>query len=388
MENYKLLKKKILFIIDSLKLGGGTERVLANLTLFLSKNFEISILTWHHFKNLYDFNGKYFSLKENTGLLKNFLQKLKIFTLLRPFRIFKFFKIVSPNLIISIGESANFNMIITKFFFRINFPLIISIRNNPNELYKNNRIIKFLIKLFYNLKIVDKIITVSKELQLILEKDYYIKRNKLVTIYNGIDLKKIQELNEHKIQKYSDIFYDEKLVKFVTLGSLMEKKAHGDLIKAYSIVKKAIPSSKLIIIGDGPFRNKLRMLINNLKLKNDVMLLGLQLNPFKFLKASDIFIFTSKWEGFPNVLIEAMACGLPIISTNCKTGPKEILQANEYGFLVEVEDIEEIAKKMILLAKNPNLIKKFSKKSLHRVKFYTFEKILQQWIKLIEQSII
>ena len=107
-------------------------------------------------------------------------------------------------------------------------------------------------------------------------------------------------------------------------------------------------------------------------------------NIYKYVKNSNIFILSSITEGLPTVLLEALACGLPIISTNCETGPIEILDRGHYGFLVKVGDAKDLAEKMIYLASNKDKMKEYSKKSLKRAEFFDLEKISKQWIDLIE----
>ena len=382
------MKKRILFLIDSLKIGGGIERVISSLTNSLSEKYNIFLLTFNDFKQLYPFKGKYYSLKENLGFYQNILNIFKIYTAIRPIRIFKVIKSISPDIIISNMYYTDIFIILTKFLFRIKIPLIIAIHTNLKMKFeKKKRYFNFLIRILYSSKLVNKIIIVSKAIQSILEKDYKIKRNKLKTIYNGIEIEKIRELKNDKILEYKEIFNDDNIIKFITVGRLIELKGHKYLIEAFSKVKNEIVNSKLFIIGDGPLRNELKMLIKKKALQNDIILLGLKRNIFKYLAKSDIFVLSSKYEGLPTVLLEALACGLPIISTNCNTGPKEILENGRYGFLVNVMDSEDLADKMIFLAKNDDRMKKYSKLSLIRSEFFAIEKFINEWINIIEKII-
>lgn len=383
------MKKKILILISSLKFGGGAERVTSSLTRKLSDRYNISILTFRHFKNLYSFKGKYYSFKENLGLHRNILNYFKIYTIIRPIRIYKFIKNISPDIILSVMEYSNIYAIFTKFLFRIKIPLIISTHCNPKMVFKKEmRYYNLLIKILYNLDLVDKIITVSRGVEYILENDYRIKKNKLKTLYNGIELAKVKEMAKENIVDYEKIFNNNQVFKFITVGRLSKEKGHRYLIEAFSKVKKDIPNSKLIIIGDGPLREELEMLIEKMSLKNDIVFLGVKKNIFKYLTKSNIFVFSSIYEALPTVLLEALACGLPIISTNCETGPKEILDNERYGLLVKVMDSQDLAEKMIFLAKNPALLKKYSKRSTQRSKFFDIENIKNHWIDLFEDEMI
>ena len=379
------MKKKILFIIDELKIGGGAGRFFSLITSKLQEKYFVNVLTFFEFKNTYSSKAKHYSLKENIGFFNKIICTLKINELIRIIRIQKFINTISPNIIVSITDFANIPTILAKFLFRIKIPLILSIRCNPKMQYKKkNRHVNFLIKILYRLNLVNKIISVSRELQCILERDYNIKREKLTTIYNGIGLEKIEELKEDTISEYKEIFNNENTIKFITVGRLRKEKGHKLLIEAFSKFKKEIINSKLIIIGHGPLRHKLELLIKKKDLEKDILLLGIKENPFKYLAKSDVFVLSSKHEGFPNVLLEALACGLPIISTNCETGPKEILDDGKYGILVNVMDSEDLAEKMIYLAKNPELLNNYSKKSLERAKHYDLRKSANEWINVID----
>ena len=129
------------------------------------------------------------------------------------------------------------------------------------------------------------------------------------------------------------------------------------------------------------------MQVKNRKLTEDVLFLGYKSNPFKYLANSDIFILSSIMEGLPTVLLEALACEIPIISTNCETGPKEILESGKYGILTKVKDKDDLAKNMINLAENKELALKFSKLSLKRVKLFEIKRFIDKWLGVIKKFI-
>ncbi|KKL89618.1 hypothetical protein LCGC14_1912890 [marine sediment metagenome] len=379
------MKKKLLIIIHSLKRGGGAERLASNLTIQLSKEYNIFILTVYHFKNLYPHTGHYYSLKENLGVMRKILNSLKFLTIIRPLRIYSVIRKISPDFILSSMDITNVYSILSKYIFRFNIPLFIYVQNNPIMRYKKKlKYLNFLIRELYPIKSVNKIITISKGLEKILENYYCIKKDKLQTILNAIDLKLINKKKKEKISMYNKLFDNVNIIKFITIGRLVDQKGHNYLIGSFLKVKKRVPNSKLIIIGDGTLRQKLEMQIKKGGLKDDVLLLGFKENPIKYLAKSDIFVLPSKFEGLPTVLLLALACGLPIISTDCDTGPREILDNGKYGLLANVMDIEDLASKMILLAKNNELKNKFSNLSIERAEFFNLNKIIHEWINLFE----
>ncbi len=375
-------KKKILFIIPSLARGGGAERVASELSKRLSRKYELCALTFTNVNDFYSFDGDVYSLSENYSFPEKYIHFLK-----RTIKIYKIITYISPDLIISFMEIANTFSILTKVVFQLKIPLIISVHCNPEIVYQQDmKYFKILIRLFYPLKVVYKIITISYEVSTILVSRFNLAQDKIITIHNGIDIKQISHLKEKRLDKYQNIFNDNNLLKYITIGRLEELKGHASLIEAFYDVKKKIPNSKLIIIGEGSLKRLLKEQIEKLQLNNDVILTGYIKNPFKYISKADIFVLSSYYEGLPMVLLEALACELPIISTDCPTGPREILGNNEFGILVGVKNLRELTMRMIELGNNKELRMWLKKKSLIRAKAFDYKIVEQQWIKLIESS--
>ena len=138
----------------------------------------------------------------------------------------------------------------------------------------------------------------------------------------------------------------------ITAGRLCPGKGYPDLIHAINIVRKERPI-KLAILGEGDFRPELETLINKLKLGDTVRLLGFQENPLKFFRQADVFALASYFEGLPNVLVEAMAAGCTLVSTDCPTGPREVLKDGKYGYLVPMHDPKSMADAIKKALDNP-----------------------------------
>ncbi|MFX1363463.1 MAG: glycosyltransferase [Promethearchaeota archaeon] len=372
------MKKKILIVIPSLEIGGGAERVAASLTKKLAKKYTVFIITFYNFQKTYPYEGFYHSLNLKLKTWRRIFLPINIFKVIQP---------ISPDLIISFLAHTNILIILIKILFRMKIPLIICNHTNLKMAYKDRKkYINFFVKILYRLNWIKKIITISKENHASLVNDYNIKKSLITTIHNGIDLQEIRELSNAEVN-YRGIFENKEIIKFITIGRLHELKRHRDLIIAFSRVKSEIINAKLFIIGDGSLRKELEELIKQKDLENDIILLGLVENPYSYLSKSDIFVLSSKYEVFPMVLLEALACGLPIISTNCKTGPQEILNNGQYGILTKVMDSDELAEKMIYLAKNEDFREKYAKKSLERAKIFDINNISEEWFDLIDSYI-
>ena len=153
------------------------------------------------------------------------------------------------------------------------------------------------------------------------------------------------------------------------------------------------------MIGDGYLREKLEEKVRKENLENKIIFLGRQKDVFKFLAKSSCFVLSSDYEGFPNVLIEALACNLPIISTDCISGPREILAPNsdftkqtkfieiaEYGILAPIGDVDKLAEAMRIIYEDEDLRKEYSKKAKFRAKDFDVRKIIKEWEIVIERS--
>ena len=126
--------------------------------------------------------------------------------------------------------------------------------------------------------------------------------------------------------------------------------------------------------------DSLKQYANNIGISNDITWAGWQDNPFSIMAQSDLFVFTSSYEGFGNVLVEAMACGLPVISTSCPSGPSEILADGKYGVLVPVGDQEAVARATIDLLQNKNKYNTMKRLSLERATDFDVQKIARNYL--------
>ncbi len=187
----------------------------------------------------------------------------------------------------------------------------------------------------------DKIIANSKGMVRDLTENFSIPENKIVQIYLPLNIKKIREKAEEALDHPWMANPENRVV--LSVGSLTEQKDYTALLKAFSKIDNKY-NLKLIILGEGPERDKLERLSRKLGIEERVSMPGFASNPYSYMKHADAFVLTSKWEGIPNVLIEAIAVGTPVISTDCKWGPAEILQNGKYGKLVPVGDYTSLSR--------------------------------------------
>lgn len=208
------------------------------------------------------------------------------------------------------------------------------------------------------------------------------------TIYNFIDIKQVERLACQEVEMQKKRFL------FITIGRLDAGKNHALLIEA---LKRCRCDAELWIIGDGVLMDNLELRIEHLGLRGKVKLLGKQKNPYKYLANADCFVFGSNHEGFPNVLLEALACDLPVISTDCKSGPREILapqsdlmqqaagvELAEYGVLTPMKDVDAMARAMEMIINDEKVRYNYKSIAKKRALDFDVDKILEEWIEVFD----
>ena len=203
-----------------------------------------------------------------------------------------------------------------------------------------------------------------------------IRQEKIVLIYNGLDISKIQvKAKEGSIKAPAH-----GIKRVVSVGRLSEEKQFSVLLKAIrNVCQKNQQSVELYIVGDGPLRAELEKSAEELGITKQVQFFGWQDNPYIYIVSADVFVLSSRFEGFGIVLVEALALGIPIVSTDCPSGPREILDDGQYGKLVPVGDSEAMAEAII-----DTLESRLNKEYLQqRAADFSSEKMVEQYQKII-----
>ncbi|MDY0314375.1 MAG: glycosyltransferase [Arcobacteraceae bacterium] len=380
------MNKKIVIFINSLD-GGGAERVVSTLLNDLVEKYECYLILMEN-KISYDIDSRIniISLDESSnqnGIVKLLRLPVIAYKLSRVIKKYNFSQISS------FLYRANYVNVLAKYFSQ--HKCIISERIAPSSMYEDNslssKISKFLIKNLYNK--ADKIIPVSKAIKndLIENFDVNIKQK---VIYNPYDIEKIEQLSKE------DISYEiDRKKSIITVGSLGQRKNHSLLINAFSKIDDK--EYKLYILGKGEEEANLKNLVYRLGLNERVVFLGFDNNPYKYLSKCGIFVLASNSEGFPNVLAEAMVCGCSVISTDCLSGPREILAPDsdisfqlennielaEYGILSPIKNIEKMKEAMNLIINDESLRKKYQDKAKQRANDFRIDKIIKQYEEII-----
>ncbi|MCS5422315.1 MULTISPECIES: glycosyltransferase [Psychrilyobacter] len=234
------------------------------------------------------------------------------------------------------------------------------------------------------LKGYDKLVTICDEMTEELREIYPAEIEKVIRLYNPLDIDEVKTTS----QDMKNLNNEEKnLIKekyLIGVSRLVHGKGREDLIKIYAKLKVLGIKEKLYILGEGPEKEKLEKLIEELGLKKEVFLLGQKSNPYVWMRNASLFLHPSYGEGFGLVLAESMVCGTPVIAYDCPTGPKEILEDGKSGGLVNVGDIEKFTELVYETLKNPKSLENYMKNSKNRVLDFSIEKIIKQFIEMLK----
>ena len=367
-------KKNLAIFIHSLG-KGGAERVVSVLLNALKDSFNISLVLLEK-EIVYDIpkNINIKILKTNS---KSFLAKLISIPILA-FKYKKFCKNYNIDMSLSLLSRSNFISVLSKIFLN-KTNIIISEHTNLSLWRREEKVYFYFLKafVFITYNIADGIIVVSKHIKRDLIRNYKILNTKISVIYNPYEIDKIIELSKEKIEYIKN----EKGLNFISIGTLLERKGFYLLLEAFSLLSNK--NHKLFILGDGKERANLEKFAKDLKIEDRVYFLGFVSNPYKYLRSSDVFVLASYKEGLPNVIIEALACGCAVISSDCISGPREILAPDtdfkktlkegleyaKFGILTSVGD-----KKSLYDAMSNIDVNLYKKNSNLRAKDFAYEK--------------
>jgi glycosyltransferase involved in cell wall biosynthesis len=247
-----------------------------------------------------------------------------------------------PQALASVLDHANVVALWARKLGRYPGRVVVIEQNTLSEAAKNgksrrDRMMPRMVSRFYPW--ADYVVGVSEGVTEDLVELTSIRREQVRVIFNPIVTADIGEKAQASIEH--PWFSDGSSV-FVAAGRLRPQKDFPTLLRAFAQVRARRPA-RLLVLGEGPERERLEALVRELGIAEDVSLHGLTTNPYAYMARACAFVLSSRWEGLPTVLIEAMSCGVPVIATDCPSGPREILADGRYGELVPVGDVERLA---------------------------------------------
>jgi len=304
-------------------------------------------------------------------------------------QLIDFMKVVrreKPQVIVSVLTHNNIMALLAGTLFRM--PVIVCEHITLGEALKTRggkRILGLpvapLVKILY--RIADKIIAVSEGIRDNLVEEFSVSAEKIEIIHNPMDLKLITELMDMSPKHR---FFEGRAPIVMAAGRLVAQKRFDILIEAFGMVLSEM-DARLIILGDGPEKGSLEKLAKDRGITDKVSFAGFQLNPYIFLSKATVFVLSSGYEGLPMVLLEAMACGAPVISSDCRSGPNEILDGGRCGLLVPVGDVKALSEAIVGLLKDKESREKLSRLGRERAADFSVDTIIKQYERVIYEAL-
>ncbi|MBD3768087.1 MAG: glycosyltransferase [Gammaproteobacteria bacterium] len=352
---------KILIVANGV-VRAGVSRVLSLLSQEWAKEHEVFVSLFRESEPSYPVGG--------TIIQQGIFLRGSIFS--QVFFLYKLLKKNQFDRIYGFSEDANYPLAIASKLAGVNHKTILTV-HNPIQKFsaKVTRRVKRVYPYAY------KILGVSQGVvdglaELVTES------GKVVFRPNPIDLEmvdlRMSEAPQFQLPKKDGEIH------FVGVGRLHKHKGFDLLIAAFSETVSSLPNARMWILGEGDEHQALQMQIDQLGLKDKVTLLGAVENPFAIIKQADIYVMSSRLEGWPLVLMEAMAVELPVISFTCPNGPDEIIQSQQQGILVECEDVRQLASEMMKLANDGSLRVILSHNARLRMQQFDVKNIAKQWL--------
>jgi len=378
------MKQKILITINALR-SGGAERVVSVLLEHLKNDFDIHLA-------VYTGGANYNIPKEVTvfDMQQPFEENEMIRLAKIPYLAWKLNRYAKKNNIpvsIAFLNRACYLNAMMRSLWGYKGKLIMCQRTHLTSILKDtgklySALSSFLIK--YSFKRADLILTNSRSMKEDLEKNFNVRKPMRV-IYNPIDTDIIQSKSKEALQANT---INHSFFNFINVGGFRKEKNQTLLVEAMSLLKDL--ECKLIFCGDGIFREQVKQQVISLQLEDKVIFYDFDSNPFKYISRSGCLVLSSDLEGFPNVLLEALACGCPVISTDCDSGPRELLapgtdynyhvsnnyEEGEYGLLVPVKDPVVLAAAMRRMLEDETLRNQYRSKGLTRAQQFDVDAVI------------
>lgn len=365
-------RMKVMFVIPSL-VGGGAERVAVLLIEHLDRDrFQPSLVL---FEDRCDYTvRKDMSL---TCLNKRSQYDLPLII----WRLARAYERDRPDIVLGFMDYANLIAVLARRLSRAKPRVLLTEHNHASidlKYMPRSRGLRWAIPRLYPKS--DGVVCVSRGVADDLVVNFGVPREKTTVVYNPVDIDFISSAANEDVD-HPWFAYKERPI-FIAVGRLTVQKGFPHLLRAFAQVTTRFPC-RLIILGDGSERGALVALARKLGIEQDVDFLGFQRRTFRLVGHADIFVLSSLWEGLGMAIIEAMACGTPVISTRCPSGPDEIITDEVNGLLVPVADEGALAGAMLRLLKDKRLAAKLAQAGRRRAEDFAVGKIVGEYEQLI-----
>ena len=359
------MNNKVLIAIAT-NSAGGAERAVSYIANFLSKyKYDVYLVNSDNDSSFYQISNSVNVIKLNCDKGNKYLKNIRLF-----FKIRSLISELRPKFALAFLIKMEVPVILNSMYY--NIPVFTSVRNDP-EVY--DRFTNVFRKIFY--PYVNGVVFQSLSAS---EHNSFNNLNKKVVIRNM--------LGEQYCNLNGIVSAENRRKKIISVGRLTQQKNQSLLIRAFAIVSKYFPDYTLEIYGTGEEETRLRELINDLKINEKIQLLGNCKDIILKCQDYSLFVLPSNYEGFPNVLVEAMACGIPVISTDFPSGvARELIVDDSYGFVIERDNVAKLAEKIIYVLSNSDRAQMMAINSLYVRDVLSPGLICKQWQDFIETNI-
>lgn len=353
--------------------GGGAERVIVTLARgFAERGLKVDLV-------LAKAEGPYLSEVVSEVRIVDLKSKRVLYSLPG---LVRYLCQESPQALLSTLDHANIVAIWAKKFSGVSTRVVVRVPTTVSQACSTarnirGRLMPLFIHLFYPW--AHAMVAVSKGVAEDLVRITGLPREKIHVIYNPIVISELLSKADESLDH--PWFLPGEPPVILGVGRLTNAKDFPTLIRAFALVKRERPA-KLIILGEGEERLRLEAIIRELNLEGDVDLPGFVENPYKYMKRAAVFVLSSRWEGLPNTLIEAIVLRRPVVSTNCPSGPMEILENGERDKLVEVGDVKGLSQAIIatLNYENPQKLSKTYKQVFNK---FSIDRVVSQYLEVL-----
>lgn len=363
------MRAKLLIVRPTLGYGGADRVTLTLLQAFDRNRFELGLALVHR-------EGEYLEDVPRDVTIHS-LNAPRVAASLAPF--VRLLRRERPAILFSTASGTNALAILARTLSRVPCRVVLSERNvllHGRSTYKKKLLLGLKRRLYTR---ADGITAVSEGVREDLVKQLGLAREQICVVGNPIVTDDLSELAQEPV---ADEWFQESTPVVLGAGRLVEEKDFATLLRAFAIVQRE-RAARLMILGEGPLRGELTQLVQELGLENAVRMPGFDKNPFKYMARCAAFVLSSRFEGLPGVLIQAMACGAPVISTDCPAGPSEIITPNVDGMLVPVGDTEKMSAAILQLLDERQRAEEMGKRARKSVERFRTELVVANYTRAL-----
>ncbi len=367
--------RKFLFLILNLD-GGGSEKIFTRLVSNLCHIHEIVVVTFYeegiYLNEVRQLPVKYYSISSGNDNTLRFARRLRqIVKKERPEKVISF--LYYPNIVAFLAliclkikhitsERSNHRMYLTRSIKHIIW------KDLMRHAYRKST----------------KIVALTERIKDYIIEDFGISEKKVTVIHNGINFADLQILADEGMS--DTLSFDNRFKNIVAVGRFTEAKNYPMLIEAFSILHHKHPETRLYILGSGELKEKISALVKLKNLDQYIQLPGFQQNPFPYIKKADCYVMSSKWEGFPNALAEAMFVNGHVVSTDCPTGPADIITHEHDGLLSPNDDAEKLSENLEKMLYDDDLRKRMYHNSRTSIQRFDEKIMMDKYREIIEEQ--